>query len=156
MATLAARADLVARFENDDEVIRLTDGTEAGAIDYDVVDEVLDDAEGEVNSYLATRVAIPVDTTGETVLAARLKSVVLDIAQYKLISRKGVVSEPKRMLHDNAILWLQNVSTGKAELPTAGPLSGPDTIDPVADWGTGEGSQSTSQRVFTRDAQKYV
>ena len=86
--------------------------------------EALGGAEGEVNSYLGRRVAVPVETGGEPQLSAVLKSITLDLAEYRLHGRRPPVPEDVRYKYASAVQWLQRVASGEAVLPAAAELDG--------------------------------
>ena len=66
--------------------------TESGStVDQDVLTEVRQSAEGEANGYLAKRYAVPVNLSTHADLAATLKGFTLDIAVYRLMSRRQPV-----------------------------------------------------------------
>lgn len=111
----------------------------------DVEQAWIDEAEAEVNSYLASHTSTPVDTAAYPELAKLLRKVTLDLAQYAAESRKPPVPEEVARQRDNAVQWLRDAAKGIVELPSAGGLP-----DPVADEQLAEFSGDT--RVFTRDA----
>lgn len=102
----ADQADMEARFSTDD-LIGLTDrGTPpAGAIDTAVLNAALDDATGEMNSYLGRRYAVPLASIPNDV---KIKCVM--IAYYRL--HRDSVPEKVRKDYEDALRWLRDVSTG--------------------------------------------
>lgn len=99
--------------------VQLTDDTGTGSADTAKVDEARLGAEGEANSYLAARYAVPVDLTGEAQLAATLKSFVLDIAAYRLHTRRPPVPDDIVRRREEAVTWLVRVASGLVQLPAA-------------------------------------
>lgn len=99
--------------------VQLTDDTGTGSADTAKVDEARLGAEGEANSYLAARYAVPVDLTGEPQLAATLKSFVLDIAAYRLHTRRPPVPDDIVRRREEAVTWLVRVASGLVQLPAA-------------------------------------
>jgi phage gp36-like protein len=93
------------------------DGT--GTPDEEKATEARAGAEGEIDSYLARRYAVPVDTVAHPGAAGVLRSVTLDLAEFRLRSRKPPVPDDARRKKDAAILWLQRVASGAATLPSA-------------------------------------
>ncbi|MCR9089869.1 MAG: DUF1320 domain-containing protein [Proteobacteria bacterium] len=92
-------------------------------------EQVAQDADGEIHSYLATRYAVPVDPA-----PSRLVAVALDIARYRLYDDAAPDTVQKR--YEAAIKWLRDLAAGKAaltaddgsaipeaEAPTSGPVS---------------------------------
>jgi len=109
--------DIIDRVGNTAAVELTTDsGT---VVDTDVLDQVRQAADGEVDSYLARRVAVPVDTTAHPELVAILLSVTLSIAVFNLRSRRDPVPESASVERGNAIKWLQRVANGEITLPAA-------------------------------------
>ncbi len=68
--------------------VQLTDDTGSGAADLDKVNEARLGAEGEVDSYLAARYAVPVDLVAHPELSAVLRTFVLDLVEYRLRNRR--------------------------------------------------------------------
>lgn len=104
--------------------------------DQAVLDEVRLGAEGEVNSYLNRRYAVPVDLTAHADVAAALKRFVLDIAVYQLESLRPPAPDTARMVRDDAIKWLERVAKGEINLPTATTPAGTKSDDPRSSWGS--------------------
>lgn len=100
--------------------VQLTDDTGGGVADTGKVDEARLGAEGEVNSYLALRVAVPVDLSRWPELAGILKSVVLDLVEYRLRGRRPPVVVSVSRRRDEAVRWLEQVARGEALLPARG------------------------------------
>ncbi|KAB2947168.1 MAG: DUF1320 domain-containing protein, partial [Phycisphaerae bacterium] len=86
--------------------VQLTDDDGDGEADAAVVDEIRLAAEGEVNSYLAQRYAAPIDVGAFPELSALLKSVTLDVAEFRCRVRRPPVAEDARRLYDSARGWL--------------------------------------------------
>lgn len=99
--------------------VLLTDDAGSGSADTEKVEEARAGAEGEANSYLATRYATPVDLAAHPELAAVLKSLVLDLAEYRLHSRRPPMSADLVRRRDEAVAWLERVATGAVQLPSA-------------------------------------
>ncbi len=113
-------ADIQERL-GDAAYVQLTDDDGDGIADVGVVDEARVGAEGEVNGYLAMRYLLPIDLSVHTDSADVLASVALDLAEYRLRSRRPPVPDEAVRRHTQAIAWLQSVSQGTIELPsTAG------------------------------------
>jgi len=99
--------------------IELTDDAGTGSADSTLVDEARLGAEGEANSYLANRYAVPVDLSEEPEAAAALKTFVLDLAAYRLHSRKPPVPDDFTRRRNEAIRWFERIASGTVHLPTA-------------------------------------
>ena len=107
--------------------VQLTDDAGTGSANIDVVDEAREGAEGEVNSYLAHRYAVPVDLSAHPDSAAWLKTVVLDLVEQRLHARRPPVPEAIDAKRRAALEWLERVAAGKVELPAAtAPMPHPD------------------------------
>jgi len=102
--------------------IELTDDTASGVADEDKVTEARLAAEAEIDSYVGRRWAVPVDTAGQPCLAAMLKRLTLDLAEYRLRMRRPPVPEDVQMQRDAAVLWLTRVAKGEVVLPTTAEL----------------------------------
>lgn len=87
------------------------------------------DADGEINSYLATRYAVPVLPAPKPLIA-----VALDITRFRIHDERASDLVVKR--YERAVSWLRDISAGKAALiaddgtpipeaesPTSGPVS---------------------------------
>ena len=103
--------------------VQLTDDDGDGEPDAGVVDEARLAAEGEVNSYLARRFAVPIDLTVHADLADLLASITLDLAEYRLRGRRPPVPKDALDQHAHAIDWLARVAGGAVELPSAAPVA---------------------------------
>jgi len=124
--------------------VQLTDDSGTGSADEDKVTEARLGAEGEVNSYLGRRYAVPVDTTVHSELAAVLKSVTLDLAECRLHARRPPVPDDVRQKRHASVQWLQRVAAGEAVLPATTEVDGNSA--------TGiEGSVTGTSRVLSRE-----
>jgi phage gp36-like protein len=108
-------------------LVELTDDDQTGQVDADKVDEARLGAEGEVNGALGRRYAVPVDVGVHTELAGLLKSITLDVAEYRLYGRRPPVPADVKTKRDGALRWLESVAEGRAVLPAASVLPGPVT-----------------------------
>jgi len=102
--------------------IRLTDDEGTGSANTAVVDEARLGAEAEVDGYLARRYAVPIDTVGHPGLSGWLRSLALDIAEFRLHCRRPPVPSELISKRDAAIVLLQRVARGEASLPAASEL----------------------------------
>ena len=125
-------------------LIELTDDASGGSADLDKVEEAIDGAEGEVNSYLGRRYAVPVDLAAHSMIAEVLKSFVLDLVEHRLHSRRPPVSEDVRRKRSEAVAWLIRVADGDIVLPTATGL-------PESEGAAIPGQAVGSPRELTRD-----
>ncbi|MHB9021305.1 MAG: gp436 family protein [Halothiobacillus sp.] len=121
----ATQADMEARFGTD-ELIQLTDHSNAGVIDTTTMTQALTDADAEVNLYLARYnpplVSVP----------PMLVVVACDIARYRLYGDGALDIVQKR--YDAAVAKLAAIAAGKIDLGlsdgTPAALGAP-TVDPA-------------------------
>lgn len=104
-------------------LVQLADDDGNGVADVGVVDEARLGAEGEVNSYLGRRYAVPISLTTHPDLADVLASITLDLAEYRLRLRRPPVAEDARRRRDQAIEWLTRVAEGRIELPSVATIA---------------------------------
>src|SRR3972149_4325981 len=93
--------------------VQLADDDGNGVADVGVVDEARGGSEGEVNSYLGRRYAVPINLTTHPDLAEGLASFILDRAEYRLRLGRPPVPEDARRRHAQAIEWLARVADGR-------------------------------------------
>ena len=104
--------------------VQLTDDTGTGAANENIVTEARLGAEGEMNSYLGRRYAVPVDLDAYADAAGVLKSVALDLAEYRLHARRATAPAEAKAKRDAAMRWLASIAAGEVVLPT--------TVEPTA------------------------
>jgi phage gp36-like protein len=135
MTYYATKQDLIDRF-GADELIQLTDRTNAGVIDDAVLDRALDDADREINAHVAARYVLPFASPPP--ILTRLAA---DIARYFLYEDRATDQVKDR--YNAAVRLLRSVSTGAA---TLGPDAGHQA--PAA---AGGPEVAAPERVFSRD-----
>jgi len=106
--TYATQADLTDRF-GAVELAQLTDRTNGVVIDATVLGRALTDADAEIDSYLATRYALPLAST--PVVLVRMAA---DIARYRLYDDR--VTEAVRQRYGDAVSLLKRMATGEVQL----------------------------------------
>ncbi|KWH56305.1 gp436 family protein [Burkholderia cepacia] len=106
----ATRQEMIARF-GETEVLALTDREEFGAIDEDVLAGALADASAEMDTYLASRYRVPVQTH-----ARFLAGLCCDIARYRLTGSETVETNPIRIRYRDAIRFLERAADGAITL----------------------------------------
>ncbi len=99
--------------------IQLTDDADTGSADLDKVAEARLGAEGEADSYLATRYAVPLDLSAHPDLASVLRTFVLDLAEYRLHNRRPPVPADIAGRRNAPIAWRQRVASGVVQRPAA-------------------------------------
>lgn len=124
--------------------VQLTDDAGLGTADEGRVTEARLAAEGLMNSYLARRHAVPIDTADHPALHALLRSVALDLVEYRLHARRPPVPDEIRRKYEAAVGWLERAATGEVVLPAKHEIS--------ANVATGLGAGfTTAKRVMSRD-----
>lgn len=129
--------------------LQLTDDDGNGAADAAVIDEARLGAEGEMNAHLARRFAVPIDTAAHPELAGALKSVGLDLIEYRLRGRRPPVPPNVTRRRDEAVAWLRGVADGSIELPTTGSPAGHPSRGASA-------LASSEPRLLSRDELKAI
>ncbi|TCS70678.1 phage gp36-like protein [Sulfuritortus calidifontis] len=104
----ATAAELATRY-GEDELIQLTDRAGSGVMDTAVVQRALDDAEAEIDGYLASRYLLPLPT-----VPALLARIACDIARYRLWEDRA--SDEVRARYEDARRLLENLSSGRVSL----------------------------------------
>jgi phage gp36-like protein len=151
-STYATVAEFKARFRSDADVAHLTDDAETGIPDDEVIQGVIDMAEGEINSYAARKYLVPMDVT-DTAFAAFMRAITLNMAVWYLVGqRNDIVSDAKQKAYDDAVLWLEKLGSGKVEPPVAAAPEATTTRDPQFAYGVGSDA-AASNRKFTRASQ---
>lgn len=133
----ATQQDMVDRFGESD-LIKLTDRADPplDAIDAAVLNARLADAQGVIDSYVATRYTLPLTAT-----PLLLRQIECDLAWYLL--QGGNPSQDAKDRNDAAMRILRDVSAGKVSL-------GPDSSNTVAVPGDGV-TYTSAPAVFTPD-----
>lgn len=132
--TYATQQHMIDRF-GEQELIELTDRATLGAIDAVVLGRALDDADGEINGYLATRHTLPLAP-----VPLVLTRVACDITRYFLYEDRA--TEAVRTRYQDAIKFLRGVSDGSITLGVDATNNAP--VEP------GGPQFSSGGRVFTR------
>lgn len=111
MATsYTSQAELQARF-GAKELLDLTSGeSEPPAVDVVQIQRAIDDAQGEVDSYLRGRYRLPFVTA-----IPELTRVASDVARYRLFADRP--TDEVRRRYEEAIAHLRRLSSGEAQLP---------------------------------------
>jgi phage gp36-like protein len=132
-----AQDDILLKVD-EDTLIRLTDDEDAGAVDADIVERAIADADEEIDSYLAARYALPFETVPNLV-----RRISVAIAICNLYGRRDVeLPEGRKDEGDWARKTLDRLAKGAMTL---------DAPDPAADSSAGIGvTTSKSDRVFSR------
>lgn len=127
-----------------EKFLGLTDDNGSGAPDSGLVGEVIDGAEGEVNSYLARQYRVPIENADHPELQSLLTSITLDLVEFRLHARRPPVPSTVFAQRNDAVHWLQRVANGDIYLPADKAVAETDIRGTVA-------SADGEPRVFTRD-----
>lgn len=122
------------------EIVQLTDIGEVatGDIVTDVLDRALEDADAEINGYLAARYVLPLGSTPTLVVG-----LAADIARYRLY--RDNVTETVEKRYKAAVKMLENIAGGKISLGLDSANTPAQVTDAV--------QFGTSTRVFGRDVE---
>ncbi|MBL8500038.1 MAG: DUF1320 domain-containing protein [Nitrosomonas sp.] len=134
--TYATQQNMIDRF-GESELIELTDRGGNDVIDVAVLSLALVDADATINGYLAARYTLPLANP----VPEMLERFACDIARYALYDDE--VKEAIETRYKDAIAYLRDVSTGKADLGVS------DTSNKPASTATAQMSSTTP--VFRRE-----
>lgn len=111
MNTYAIVADMVAAF-SEQEILELSniDYPDATVINEDVVNRAIEDAQAQLDSYLATRYKVPL-----AVVPTVIRNYTCDVARYLLDKDKPREEVTRR--RDLVFYYLKDLAAGKASLP---------------------------------------
>lgn len=118
----------------------LDDGTDT--INDDRVQDALDDASAEIDSYIAKAVTLPLMPVPRI-----LKTICRDLALHRLYVNIGHSMEARKSLREDAIAFLKSVSRGDAALGDGAGLQ-PEIVTP------GIAMTDGAERQLTRDRLK--
>lgn len=139
----ATQADIVDLYGPNALYVADRDGD--GVADADAVTRALNAASDEIDSYLAVRYRLPLDTT-----PGILRQYAVDIALYRLALGREVLSEEHRRRYEDALGALKRLAEGKAALILPqDPDADPDS--PTADQGPRPIVTGGPERIFSRD-----
>lgn len=125
---------------DEDTLLQLTDDYDAGAIDSDVVDRAIADADSLINGYCGKRHTVPFTT-----VPALARKFSVDIAIYNLYGRRIGAPEDRKDRYKEAIDYLKGVARGENSMGEDDPEgTPPDSNAPQM-------SSDSPERIFTRD-----
>ncbi len=113
----ATQADLTERF-GFDELAQRTDRVNGTVIDTMVLNRALNDADAEIDGYLATRYSLPLAST-----PAVLSRLAADITRYRLYD--DGVPTTVRQRYEDAVSLLKRLSSGDVQLAGVSPVAAP-------------------------------
>jgi len=91
-------------------------------------------AEGEVNSYLSTRIAVPVDVGTYSDAAPWLAELTRKVTVKNLWAAKGAIPPAVQEAYDAAIKTLVSFAAGELAFPSAVTPTGTTANDPIEEW----------------------
>lgn len=152
MGNYASTTELIARYKTVAEVEHLTGKASTDAAYTAVLNEVINGAEGEIDSAAAVMYEVPLDVAGDTVMAAFVKSMTLDLSVASLHDRSRNVPIAIENARITRREWLDKLATGERRLPSSRTEATTVSRDPSSNWGTGNtaSEDSRSNRVFSR------
>lgn len=98
-----------------------------GEADGTAIDRALTAASGEIDSYIATRYALPLPS-----VPVHLVTVCVDIALYRLALSADVLTDEIRRRYEDARSYLRAVADGKAALQVISSVADPEDADAVS------------------------
>lgn len=106
----ATQTDLSPRRISNAELVQLTDDSNSGQVNAQLVSDILDEASAQIDSYCGQRYAIPLQSS------LQVKGLCLTIAEYLLYLRRKRMKADVRQAFEDALVFLKDVSSGKARL----------------------------------------
>jgi phage gp36-like protein len=132
------RDNIEGKISNPD-LIRLTDESGSGVVDYVKLDDAITEAEAEVDSYCAIRHTVPFQSP----IPSMVIKICKDIAVYNVWSLRNAVPDDCEDRYQRAVAYLKNVAKGIVEL-------GGDATEEL-DEGGPRASKSSDSRRFSMD-----
>ena len=103
-------------------LIRCTDDAGLGAVDQEIAEDKITDAQTEIDSYCRAQYSVPFQT-----VPGLIKKIAVDIALYNLVSRRGMDEESPDVIlvkrYRDAVKLLENLAKG---IVTIGPAAAGD------------------------------
>src|SRR6266704_1385566 len=106
----AVQADLSPRRIPNAELLQLTDDTNSGVVNAQMVTDILDEASAQIDSYCRVRYTVPLQASSQ------VKGLCLTIAEYLLYLRRTRMKDEVRQAYEDAIAFLKDVDRGNAGL----------------------------------------
>ncbi len=110
-------ADDLRLWLGDDAYTQLTDDDGTGLPNEQIVQQALTAAQGEVDSYLARRYRLPLDSVRFPKAVETLAVITLDVAEYRLNTRRPPIPEEIQLRYRHALSWLTQLARGELLLP---------------------------------------
>ena len=133
------QTDFVPGQMTEDRLVQLTDDDKDSVADAGVVAKAIQDAEAEINGYVATRYAVPIAAP----VPDLVRKLDIDITIYNVWRRREKVPELVRTAYEDAVKKLEGIAKGTITLG----------VDPAPAESTKSSAGETmgDERVFTRD-----
>lgn len=126
---------------DEEDVVSYTDDFDTGLVNMANVDKAILGADALIDSFVARRYTVPVDPVTDMI-----RELAVDIAIYKICSRRSQAPEERRQKYDDAVKYLEKIASGKAVLPEAASAPAGSSDHAV--------SVSSNTRVFSRESMK--
>ncbi len=110
--------DIYGSMEESD-VIGYTDDAGANTVDETRTTQAIDGAGALIDAYLAKRYTVPLAP-----VPGMIRELAVDIAIYKICSRRDQAPEGRRKKYEDAIRLLEKIAEGKAMVPGAAQSTG--------------------------------
>ena len=136
----ATKQDMIDRF-GEEELIQLTDRSNAGVIDDQVLNRAIADADAEIDGYLGGRYALPL-----AIVPVSLGRIAADVTRYYLY--EDAATDHVRQRYEDAVRFMRAVGEGKVSL-------GIDASGATAQQ-AGGASMTSGGRIFTRDDNGFI
>jgi phage gp36-like protein len=106
----------------EDDLLQMISASELAALttesgdepDVEVVNGAISKAEGEIDSYVGSRYAVPLSPA-----PAQVQALAVDLALYHLYARRSIVPPVRKEKYAAAVVWLRQVAAGEAVLAVA-------------------------------------
>ncbi|OED40227.1 hypothetical protein ACH42_17080 [Endozoicomonas sp. (ex Bugula neritina AB1)] len=118
------------------ELVTLTDTSDTGQIDSDALHVALSDASDEIDSYLAVRHSLPLESTPD--ILVRLCA---DITRYRLYDDRMLDEVESR--YKDSIKLLRDIARGTAQLPIK------ELTSPAGEVAS---TKTSNDRIFTKES----
>ena len=101
---------------DEEDVIRHTDDFDTGTVNTSATDRAIAGADALIDSYIGSRYSVPVSPVPDII-----RDLSVDIAIYKICSRRDQTPVEARKKYDDAKLFLEKISAGTAVITGAAP-----------------------------------
>ena len=125
-------SDILGRID-DAELMRLTDDDGMGSADTAKIQEAIDDAQAEIDSYCAKLYSVPFSDP----VPAMIVKICKDIAVYNVYSLKNAADDDVESRYNRALKFLLSISKGLVKIGAGEPSTvsdgGPESLKPASD-----------------------